>query len=117
MPNKPRSRRLQPPAEPRRVDAQVLIVLGCSLLGIHSLRNEKAADEFFFRAVAWSLAGNDDFLELTEGDVKAHIGLSTMYPSLARPAFMRRVTDRIAANATSAVSLKKSNAPIHLLLP
>jgi len=117
MPKETRSRRPQPPSEPKKVDAYVLIVLGCSLLGIHSLRNEKAADEFLFRAVVWSLAGNDDFLELTESDVKAHIGLSTMYASLARPAFMRRVMDRIAANATSALSLKKSNAPIHLLLP
>lgn len=96
-------------------DKTPLIGLGCGLVGMHSIASEAAAREYHFRAVIWSLAGQDDFLDVSYNDIAAHIGLSTDVKSLSRPEFLRRVSDRLV---TAAMACRiYGDAEIHSILP
>lgn len=98
---------------------------GCRLLGMHGIINEQGVNEFWFRAIAWTISGRDDFLNLTYQDVEAHIGLkrTDVTRGSPRPKFFAEIGRRLAFDATAVISrhpnsgCKITNRPIHSIIP
>lgn len=78
------------------------LVLGCVLLDMNSIQNERAAQEYFYRARFYSHfnVGDSDaryFDGVTLGDIVKRIGLRTNVNSQPRIVFQQRVAKLRAA--------------------
>jgi hypothetical protein len=90
------------------------IAIGCAMIGMNGIVNEKGAREFLTRALICAMAGIPNFDTITATDVKENIGIRVDVKPIPRPRFHALINRWLTLRAFTALrdAEKHVNTPI-----